>query len=469
VEFSRRSEIVVRASQSYSEKPLLLALSRLQENQMKTNALTSLVTALRLACFFFFFAHVSTAISQPQRLGPVSTTLENESKVLHNRALMLLNEFKYEEALVQLQEIESRQPGADGIKLQIALLQWELKRYDQALRSIREQINASPADVKCWSVLGDFQMELKYFDNAVDSYTKAIALGSISTNDRSNRAAAYIHLKRWELASADYLHVLKLSPDDLEMRTMLTVSYMRSGNLNDAVASIQKSIDSGRPSANDWSLMGLCHLHNREVAKANRCFALARRLDNNAQSVIHGETKELAIALCDSSRSADAVFLIKLHLGLNSRDTEAWEVLAYIHANRNEPDLAVSAYAEAVDSAPNQPRLYMARGGFLASQRMFTLAAKDFQRASELDPNQLLPKSKLVYALMKSGQFAQAIAIADDAVNKFGSNAYLFAMKGVCSRALNDLENYEKFRMQALRLDAQTRDFIETEVRAIAK
>ncbi|WP_421760686.1 tetratricopeptide repeat protein [Devosia sp.] len=119
---------------------------------------------------------------------------------------------------------------------------------DKALTQLASIVSSSPKDVDALSVLGDMQRAAEKFDDAADSYSKALAIvGGESPADWRFyyvRGISYERGKHWDKAEADFKKALVLNPDQPQVLNYLGYSWVDKGiNLIPALDMIQKAVD----------------------------------------------------------------------------------------------------------------------------------------------------------------------------------------------------------------------------------
>ena len=99
-----------------------------------------------------------------------------------------------------------------------------------------------------WSALGSLQRSAKNFDDAANSYDKAIAL--VGAPDRSNwtlfyfRGICFERSKQWPKAEADFKKALELYPDQPLVLNYLGYSWVDQGvNLDEAFKMLRRAVD----------------------------------------------------------------------------------------------------------------------------------------------------------------------------------------------------------------------------------
>jgi tetratricopeptide (TPR) repeat protein len=123
-----------------------------------------------------------------------------------------------------------------------------LGRSDDAVKKLKEIVAANPKDIDALSALGSLQRSAKKFDDASETYTKAIDL--LGKPDRSNwtlfyfRAICFERTKRWPKAEADFKTALELFPDQPLVLNYLGYSWVDQGvNLDEAFKMLRRAVD----------------------------------------------------------------------------------------------------------------------------------------------------------------------------------------------------------------------------------
>lgn len=118
---------------------------------------------------------------------------------------------------------------------------------DEALRRLGNIVRANPDDLEALSVLGDLQRTAERFEEAAETYTKALEL---TGGDRPGdwrfyyvRGIAYERAKQWPKAEADFKRALELRPDQPQVLNYLGYSWVDQGiNLAPALEMIEKAV-----------------------------------------------------------------------------------------------------------------------------------------------------------------------------------------------------------------------------------
>ncbi len=118
---------------------------------------------------------------------------------------------------------------------------------EEALRRLRNMVQANPGDLDALSVLGDLLRTDKRYREAAEIYTRAIdAIPGDTPGDWRFyyvRGIAHERDKQWPNAEADFLRALELRPNQPQVLNYLGYSWVDQGsNLQPAMAMIQKAV-----------------------------------------------------------------------------------------------------------------------------------------------------------------------------------------------------------------------------------
>jgi tetratricopeptide (TPR) repeat protein len=81
-------------------------------------------------------------------------------------------------------------------------------KVDEGLARYRAAVRIQPANPTIYNLIGQAELSRGDAVKALDAFTQAISLAPTYTDARNNRGAAYVALKQYSLAEADYLSAL---------------------------------------------------------------------------------------------------------------------------------------------------------------------------------------------------------------------------------------------------------------------
>ena len=154
---------------------------------------------------------------------------------------------RYEAAIAAYDRIPKGTPLEASIEIRKALNLNQLERVDEAQKLLDEVARAYPQDIRPLDALGSIMRGHKRFAEAVEYYTRAIAL--IDKPEAKHwsyyyaRGTSYERLKKWPLAEADLQRALQLSADQAMVLNYLGYSWIdQNRNLKQGLALIEKAV-----------------------------------------------------------------------------------------------------------------------------------------------------------------------------------------------------------------------------------
>jgi len=153
---------------------------------------------------------------------------------------------KYDEAIAVYRSIDASSPYQPAAIVQVAIDEGRLGRNDQAIADLKGIVDKHPEDVAAWTSLADSYRAANRDQDAIDAYTKAIALlNPPAKNDWQlyfARAVSEENLKQFAQAEADLQTALKISPDQPQVMNYLGYTWVdQNRNLPQALALLEKA------------------------------------------------------------------------------------------------------------------------------------------------------------------------------------------------------------------------------------
>jgi tetratricopeptide (TPR) repeat protein len=161
----------------------------------------------------------------------------------------LYEQLKQNQAAIAAYElVPSGSPMRESADIQEGLSLDALGRSAEALKRLQEIVAANPRDVDALSALGSLQRSAKKFEEAAQTYTKAIDV--LGKPERANwtlfyfRAICFERSKQWPKAEADFKTALELLPDQPLVLNYLGYSWVDQGvNLDQAFKMLRQAVD----------------------------------------------------------------------------------------------------------------------------------------------------------------------------------------------------------------------------------
>ncbi len=147
----------------------------------------------------------------PARLN-LAIALRRRSRVLLQQGQTKLAEETLQEAEKILQEHLAQTPDPTA-KLEMARLLSDRKRYDEALKLVREVIAAQPKLEEAYIFLGFIALQLARLDDAEQAYTQALKLNPKSADAMVGLGVIAFHKNRYDEAEAWFSRALEINPN----------------------------------------------------------------------------------------------------------------------------------------------------------------------------------------------------------------------------------------------------------------
>ncbi|WP_246725254.1 tetratricopeptide repeat protein, partial [Beijerinckia sp. L45] len=155
---------------------------------------------------------------------------------------------QYEQAIAIYQSVPDNDVLRTTADIQIAQLMDNLEKHDESAKYLGQIVAAHPNDEDALLALGNSQRVQKKFPEAIETYTKALA---VSTKpEKVNwplfyfRGISYERAKMWPKAEADFRKGLVLFPDQPLILNYLGYSFVDQGmNLDEAFKMLHKAVE----------------------------------------------------------------------------------------------------------------------------------------------------------------------------------------------------------------------------------
>jgi tetratricopeptide (TPR) repeat protein len=295
---------------------------------------------------------------------------------------------QYAVARTNFEKLAKLQPGIAEVHATLAVIDFKLRDYDQAVSEVRTAKKLKPGLPKLDSLLGMSLAELGQYKEALpgleegfkkppDPYTKRLCGLQLMR--------AYTGLQRDSDAVNMALELNRLYPNDPEILYHTGRIY---GNF--AFLTLHK-LEMVAPTS-VWRHQAAAEAFESEGAtdSAIREYNEVLKLDPNRPK-IHYRMGRTLLARWQLTRNpeaqADAVKEFEQELQLDPGDANAMYELAEIHRQRNELDQARQLFESAIKDYPDFQQAQVGLAAVLMAQQKPDLALPHLQKAVELNPD----------------------------------------------------------------------------------
>jgi tetratricopeptide (TPR) repeat protein len=161
------------------------------------------------------------------------------------KGFILKQKGKLKEALVEIETCLAKNPKHYEGWFQKARILMKLKKYEDAKESFKKAIEIKDDDSWFHSGLCGALVQLEEIDDALAACKKAEELDTKSKNweAQSNLGLIYRQLKKYDAAVLHYKKAIEMSPDDVFLYNNLGVVYRKMKKYGDAVQMFQKCVE----------------------------------------------------------------------------------------------------------------------------------------------------------------------------------------------------------------------------------
>jgi tetratricopeptide (TPR) repeat protein len=262
---------------------------------------------------------------------------------------------------------------------------------------------------------------------------------------RPDRADVYDQLGRYAMQTDNYEEAikywqqcLKIDPSLSGVHQNIAWALLNLGRTDEAIASLQREISMRPDSSQAYFLMAEAHFQRQEFAKAKEGYLAAARLEPRDARAYYGLVKTCSRLDQRDESARYAKEFQRLETAAASAD------LAY---RRQYDDLQKMREQLAV-TCVDAGRIYLSRGN--QSQ-----AARLWQRATSLDPQNVSSRSLLASLHLKKGKRAEALNLYLELVKIEPSNAVYYQQIGSLQARAGNLAAAEAAFRKRLELQPQ--------------
>lgn len=345
---------------------------------------------------------------------------------------------EYEEAIDLLWQAV-RHAGKDSMALTddyyaIGMNHFALREYESAIAAYRESLRyLANNEQSAWGI-ADASYNLKKWNDAVAAYTRAIPMYKPDTASLLQlyrfRGKAYVNLKDYVKAEADFATMQKLSPNNGSASWERATMLVTQKKYKEAVPQYNKAIDQFKgvnESLDDlYYFRGYCYLQLKDTAQARADFLQSLKLNANLRdpnvemgniSFFNGQYEEAKKYFdkgvpgftTDSARLSGIYFRKGLtslllnaaggtedlltSLKYDSTNKYAHQYLGEVYYNSKQYAAAASEMTKSIAlfkaDKDSLPKLYSYRGAIYSANGQYDKALADYEQASKLKPGEV--------------------------------------------------------------------------------
>ena len=285
-----------------------------------------------------------------------------------------------------------------------------VKAYQKAIDDCNEVFTLYPEDADSYCRLGVAYTEQEKYDEAIESFKRAIELYS-KTDERTkcavacyNLGCAYVEQEDYDEAIKSYKRAIELcsKTDERDKRAFachnLGIAYAKLGKYDPAIAHFRKAIKLNGNCADFHHSLGVEYLKkwqshedmdNFRIIKNSleRAIELYRETDEQDKRAI--ACHNLGIAYLKKGDDDEAIGNLKRAIDLNSKNATAYYNLGVVYLNKKEYDKAIDNFNQAITFNSEDANSYHNLGCayFMKDPQELNQAYCNYKQALALDPD----------------------------------------------------------------------------------
>jgi tetratricopeptide (TPR) repeat protein len=395
-------------------------------------------------------------------------TPEELYKAHMQEALVFKNQRSYDKALEAYNKAISVRPGDEQATQKKRILATVINnlatleakyiagRYKDAIAEYDKAIKSDPQNSDYYVGRGRCFEKVRDLRKAMNDYKKAIELDE--NNLHAYKEKGNLHERQGDYANALACYAICAAIDKHDISTCLKIAdlNMLIGNSKAALTALEKGIsENGKSSmlyfrkaevlsslkqpkpavenfstsimldssdAHTYYKRGLCYIDLKQIIPAAHDFEKARKLglddnSNNTTRQIAADFYNRALKLFTSKYYDSSISLINWAVLIDPANVDYRFQLGQHHLAIHNTDQAIKNFSDVISSNPLHVHAFQLRGLAKYQKRLYREAVLDFQAAVAINPK--LPETHKFQgdALLKAGDFLNAIVSYDAAVS----------------------------------------------------
>jgi len=261
--------------------------------------------------------------------------------------------------------------------------------------------------------------------------------GEFNALDYGNRATAYMRLKRYPEALADFNTLLQLDPMLAKAYCDRGATYVQLERYAEAIADFNYAISLKQNDPLTYTNRGIAYDRMQHYAAAFADYSQAIQIDPKFVPVYLNR----AITFLKLHRYDEALADLNPIIQSNPDFAAAHHQRAKTYSGLKQFEDALSDYDRAIKLDPTLPNIYLERGYIQGIQTNYTAAIEDFTAAIKMDPENAQAIQLLGFTFTSLGQNEQALHHYDRAIALDPTHAQTFFQRG---RIFEQNERYEE-------------------------
>ncbi len=231
-----------------------------------------------------------------------------ETQNMHDHALILMNQGKFEDSIKCLKKLISMNPSFIIAYNNIGCSLSELGQNEEAIKYFEIVLKQNPLDEMAWTNKGHALNELGRYEDAILCFNKSLGIRDTSVSALNHKGIALAKLGKIRESFACFDAIFKINPklpSNAPVWNDKGDIFLTLKRYNDALYCYEKSIKLDNSNKITWYNKGKTHYLVHQFREANDCYDSAIQLDPYYEDAWYNKGKALEkLKIMDEAESA---------------------------------------------------------------------------------------------------------------------------------------------------------------------
>jgi Flp pilus assembly protein TadD len=306
------------------------------------------------------------------------------------QGIALANLHTDKEALAAFKNALKQSPDAVAALAGAAQIQYEAGN-PEAVPLLKHLLKLRPADPTAHAMLAVLQFREGNCAAAVGHFEAAGPVLDTQLDAQNAYGTCLVRLRRFDVATRVFERALATKPDDPRQRQLMAAILLIAHKPQDAIATLQPLIASGRANA-----------HAMELASS---------------------------AYEDAGDTPAAVSTLRQAILLDPHNPNFYIDFANLSLNHQSFQVGINVVSDGISLQPKTASLYLARGVLYVQLADYEKAEADFETAHQLDPGQSLSSAAQGLVAAQQNDLDRALAAVQTKLARKPDDAYLLYLQ----------------------------------------
>lgn len=328
----------------------------------------------------------------------------------------LIEENRFEEAIPLLDEVLRLDPNHVDAMISKGLSLSSLSQYDEADKYYEKALQLEPYSYWAWYLKANNSYLMKKLNETIKCYDKAL---SIDVNNPLNwnawhlRGASLYELGHYYESIDSYKEALNLDPNLGWTIHSIGISYAKLNQHEEALKYYKRALELNELDDVLWFDMGRSYQLLQRYDDAIGCYERSLSINSNDKEQVDDIKNRIGKCLFCLERFEEANESLINSNGNHNENSEYW-VLKGMSLRKLEKNWeSLKAYNKALEIDPNDINALSNKGEVLNKLGLFEEAISHLNKSIELEPTNLAAWHNISQTFLALGQWEKAIGAVD--------------------------------------------------------